>query len=69
MMIGPDEHDAYYAREQLADHISRVSLAAVGCVEPFGPNTSNPSVDSPISPSYGGRDSKSTGAVSKSADR
>lgn len=40
MMIGPDEHDAYYAREQLADHISRVSLAALGCVEPFGPRSS-----------------------------
>ncbi|MCA9101894.1 MAG: CerR family C-terminal domain-containing protein [Pirellulales bacterium] len=36
MMIGPREHAAYYSREQLADHISRVSLAALGCVAPFG---------------------------------
>ena len=42
MMIGPEEHGAYYSREQLADHISRVSLAALGCVEPFGARSTLP---------------------------
>lgn len=64
MMIAPEERDAHYARAQLADHISRVSLAAVGCVEPFGK-----SVDSPVSSSRDEPDTQSPSTAGKSTDR